>query len=62
MTLTTGTDFEMLCGTDQLASGLKAGIERAVHAMTDPFWTQHSCNGWGLLLVDAKTAFNMHAW
>ena len=56
--LTTGTDVEMLCGTDQLASGLKAGIEGAVHAMTE-LYTQHSGNGWELLLVDAKNAFNM---
>ena len=46
MALTTGTDVEMLCGTDQLASGLKAGIEGAVHAMTE-LYTQHSGNGWG---------------
>ena len=59
MALTTGTtDVEMLCGTDQLASGLKAGIEGAVHAMT-VLYTQYSGNGWGLLLVDAKNAFNM---
>ena len=58
MALTTGTDVEMLCGTDQLASGLKAGIEGAVHAMTE-LYNQHSGNGWGLLLVDAKNAFSM---
>ena len=57
MALTTGTDVEM-CGTDKLASSLKAGIEGAVHAMMG-LYTQHSGNGWGLLLVDSKIAFNM---
>ena len=46
--LTISIDFDMLCGKDHLSSGLKAG---AVHAMTE-LYTQHSGNGWGLLLVD----------
>ena len=44
MALTAGIDVEMMCGTDQLASGLKAAIEGAVHAMTE-LHTQHSGNG-----------------
>ena len=57
MALATGTDVEDLCGVDQLCSGLRAGIEGAVHAMRE-LYDEHKEDGWGVLLVDAKNAFN----
>ena len=57
MAAATSADVEELCGTNQLCSGLKAGIEGAVHAMNDLF-EESSGEGWGLLFVDASNAFN----
>ena len=53
-----GGDVRETCGSDQLCSGLEAGIEAAIHAMNDLF-DQHKGNGWGVLLVDASNAFNV---
>ena len=53
----TGSDVAELCGVSQLCSGLEAGIEGAVHAIRDLFEDNRG-NGWGLLLVDVKNAFN----
>eukprot|EP00731_Ephydatia_muelleri_P028196 Em0019g1069a len=53
----TGSDVAELCGVSQLCSGLEAGIEGAVHAIRELFEDNRgSC--WGVLLVDAKNAFN----
>ena len=37
MVLTTGVDVEELCGADQLCSGLKGGIEGAIHSVSRIF-------------------------
>ena len=53
-------DVEKLCGMDQLCSGLRAGIEGAVHAMLDLI-EETSGNGWGLPPVDAFNSVNREA-
>ena len=57
MALATGIDVEELCGVDQLCSGLRAGIEVAVHAMRE-LYDGYRGDGWGVILVAAKNAFN----
>ena len=53
--LITREDVESACGTHQLCAGLKCGIEGAIHAADDLF----DSNDYGLLVIDAKNAFNM---
>ena len=48
----TKIDLEETCPTDQSACGLKAGVEGAIHALSDVF------DGCGMLLMDASNAFN----
>ena len=55
--LATRTDLEDVCGIAQLCSGLWAGMEGAIHAVRELF-DLHSDDGWGVLLVDARNAFN----
>ena len=52
----TGEDVQNVCGIDQLCSGIKGGIEGAIHGITQLF-DAHSENGWGLLLMDAVNGF-----
>ena len=56
--MATGSDVVDICGIDQLASGLKAGIEGGIHAMSD-LYEETAGSGWGFLLVDAKNAFHV---
>lgn len=54
---TTKTDLSVVCGASQLACGTAAGIEGAVHAVSDLF-AENKDDGSGLLLMDAANAFN----
>ena len=49
--------MEDVCGVAQLCSGLRAGMEGAIHAVRELF-DLHSDDGWGVLLVDTRNAFN----
>ena len=57
MTIITGDEAMEACGSDQLCSGLKAGIEGAIHGISECS-EEHCHDGWGLLLTDAENAFN----
>lgn len=50
MVLTTGVDVEELCGADQLCSGLKGGIEEAIHSVSHIF-DENSIKGHGVLIT-----------
>lgn len=50
----TRSDVEEVCGSSQLCAGIQCGIEGAIHSVRDMF----DSNDWGLLMVDAKNAFN----
>ena len=46
------------CGMTQLAGGLEAGIEGAIHTMR-VFWDEHKKEeDWGFLFIDARNKFN----
>ena len=52
------TEAKAACGTTQLAGGLEAGIEGAIHGMR-VLWDKHKKEeDWGFLLIDARNAFN----
>ena len=46
-----------MCAELQLCSGIKGGIEGAIHGITQLF-DAHSEDGWVLLLMDAVNGFN----
>ncbi|KAI5742861.1 hypothetical protein M8J77_012006 [Diaphorina citri] len=56
MVLLTGVDVQEECCADQLCAGIKNGIEGAIHGISSIF---HEEDTDGLLLVDAKNAFNI---
>ena len=53
----TKVDLEETYSTDQLACGLKAGVEGAIHAVSDVF-DDNQADSCGMLLMDASNAFN----
>lgn len=55
MAATTRIDMKELCGTNQQCSGLKAGIEGALHAMKGLF-DESSGTDWDLLVADGSSA------
>ena len=52
--LVTREDVEDICGSDQLCACTQCALEGAIHAANNLF----NENEWGLLLVDARNAFN----
>jgi len=57
MACVTGDDVRIKVNNDQLCSGIKGGIEGAIHGISQLFESQCE-DGGGLLLVDADNAFN----
>ena len=53
----TKIDLEETCSTDHLSCGLKAGVEGAIHALSDVF-DENKEDRCGMLLMDASNAFN----
>eukprot|EP00957_Ditylum_brightwellii_P091484 6966319-Ditylum_brightwellii.AAC.1 len=46
------------CGAKQLYTGIRSGIEGGIHAMND-LWSDYGDDKkWGILLMDARNAFN----
>ena len=58
LSLWRGEDVQLACGTDQLCSGLKAGIEGEIHSATKFREKNSEEDQMGFLLVDAKNSFN----
>ena len=54
----TGQEAKAACRTEQLAGGVKYGIEGGIHKVR-LLWQQHSQEeDWGFLLIDARNALN----
>ncbi|KAI5747329.1 hypothetical protein M8J77_013571 [Diaphorina citri] len=56
MALTTGEDVQEICGAQQLCSGIKSGLEGAIQGFSSLFDDDDTE---GILLVDARNAFNV---
>uniref|UniRef100_A0A8D9B3J6 C2H2-type domain-containing protein n=1 Tax=Cacopsylla melanoneura TaxID=428564 RepID=A0A8D9B3J6_9HEMI len=56
MVLLTGEDVQEECRADQICAGIKSGIEGAIHGISSIFHEEETD---GLLIVDAKNAFNI---
>ena len=57
MLYVTEDDVKITCNSDQLCSGIKSGMEGAIHAIRELF--QDKCDDrFALLLMDAANAFN----
>ena len=53
-----GPEAKAACGTIQLAGGMEAGIEGAIHVIR-VLWEEHAQEeDWGFFLIDARNAFN----
>ena len=53
-----GQESKAACRTEQLAGGVEAGIEGAIHA-AHLQWAHHSKEeDWGFLFINARNAFN----
>ena len=63
MLLVAGKGATRACGTDQLCSGLEAGIEGREHHPRS-MWDAHVDDDqpWGILMIDARNAFNEGNW
>ena len=59
MLLVAGKGATRACGTDQLCSGLEAGIEGREHHPRS-MWDAHVDDDqlWGILMIDARNTFN----
>ena len=51
MALVTGRDVQDVCAVEQLATGLKASIEGAIHVTTD-LYKEFASDSCGFLLID----------
>ena len=54
----TGTEATSACKDDQLWTGIKSGIEGAVHRVKTIWDTKSTTEDWGFLLIDTKNDFN----
>ena len=53
-----GPEAKAACRTTQIAGGVEAGIEGAIHAMR-VLWEEHKTEeDWGFFLIDARNALN----
>ena len=58
MFIVVGKEVTRACSTDQLCSGIEAGIEGGIHHIR-LLWDAHKDDeDWSILLIDTKNAFN----